>query len=402
MQTLPFIVSKPSTSTVPVETEASKSTEIKGAPFTQMLSQQMAQEDAKKALTKVNNELARANTQKKNADKTAIDNRTNANSLNENGVDAQWLASALAAKTGQEVTDGKVLLDTSQTDANAIADMPIAIANLQPAVITPAVSPVLAQDTPVAIATDGKAAIATPALHDGNLLAHRVDNTASKASINDASAQQKITELSEHQQPEQNQLVQAMVVESKLKNESDTMMSKAMLGMTEATTITTVSLHQPSAKFSASAIPTAGDNSINAYPGKTGWNEAVSQKVVWMVGATEQSAKLTLNPPELGPLEVIIQVNHEKADATFISENPVVRKALEEGISTLRQLMGEAGVELGQANVNTSKQQQASQQSHREQIARQHMNDVNAHIETDSTSKPNMVRQTNGLVDIFA
>ena len=65
---------------------------------------------------------------------------------------------------------------------------------------------------------------------------------------------------------------------------------------------------------------------IQAYPGKTGWNEAISQKIVWMVGASEQSATLTLNPKDLGPLQVVIQVNNEKADATFISENPEVRK----------------------------------------------------------------------------
>lgn len=151
-----------------------------------------------------------------------------------------------------------------------------------------------------------------------------------------------------------------------------------------------------------SSLP-GSSNLIEAYPGKSGWDQAISQKVVWMVGSAEQSATLTLNPPELGPLQVVISVNNEKADTTFISENPDVRKALEDGIPALRDLMSEAGVQLGQANVSTGRQQEAFQQSRGEQRNLAHSP---SGLVAQDDDKPQTGRVTtrvqNGLVDTFA
>ena len=76
---------------------------------------------------------------------------------------------------------------------------------------------------------------------------------------------------------------------------------------------------QPAAQvnMALSTQQAASTNVISAYPGKPGWDQAISQKVVWMVGAGEQSATLTLNPPDLGPLQVVIHVHNDQADATF-------------------------------------------------------------------------------------
>lgn len=146
----------------------------------------------------------------------------------------------------------------------------------------------------------------------------------------------------------------------------------------------------------------ASSNVINAYPGKTGWDQAISQKVVWMVGAKEQTATLTLNPPDLGPLQVVINVNNDKADTTFISENPEVRKALQDGISTLRGLMDQAGVQLGQANVSTGKQQQDFQQAAKERSLQHTRENASAEPVEAPAVMRNISRANNGLVDIFA
>jgi flagellar hook-length control protein FliK len=143
-------------------------------------------------------------------------------------------------------------------------------------------------------------------------------------------------------------------------------------------------------------------NSITAYPGKAGWDQAISQKVVWMVGSAEQSATLTLNPPDLGPLQVVVSVNNDKADTTFISENSEVRKALENGIPTLRNLMGQAGIELGQTNVGTGKQQQEFQQAARERLASQMPTNIAPQSAEKQTMTSAASRINNGLVDTFA
>jgi flagellar hook-length control protein FliK len=96
--------------------------------------------------------------------------------------------------------------------------------------------------------------------------------------------------------------------------------------------------------------------------GTPAWDQALGQKVVWMVAGEQQSASLTLNPPDLGPLQVVLTVSNSQANATFIAAQPEVRQALEAALPKLRDMLGEAGIQLGQANVNsgTPNQQQGS------------------------------------------
>jgi flagellar hook-length control protein FliK len=146
-------------------------------------------------------------------------------------------------------------------------------------------------------------------------------------------------------------------------------------------------------------------NNIAAYPGKSGWDQAISQKVVWMIGAGEQSATLTLNPPDLGPLQVVIRVHNDQADTTFLSDNAEVRRALENGFPTLREKMNESGIQLGQANVSTNSQsQQSFQQATQGQFIRQASGAlVNDLPQMDVNSEGGPVNYvSNGLVDTFA
>jgi flagellar hook-length control protein FliK len=155
---------------------------------------------------------------------------------------------------------------------------------------------------------------------------------------------------------------------------------------------------------SVETMPQLGSsNTINAYPGKTGWDQAISQKVVWMLGAQEQSATLTLNPPDMGPLQVVIHVHNDQADTTFISDNAEVRQALQDGMDNLRNKMNESGIQLGQANVSSGGQMQQQFQ----QTAQQSRSDASfgkntsvSTIEQVSSAKA-LVRTANGLVDTF-
>jgi len=162
--------------------------------------------------------------------------------------------------------------------------------------------------------------------------------------------------------------------------------------------------YQPVAQMNATipVLQVGSTNYINAYPGKTGWDQAISQKVVWMVGAGEQSATLTLNPPDLGPLQVVINVNNDKADTTFISNNAEVRQALQDGMANLREKMGESGIQLGQANVSSGGQsQQDFQQAKQNRPDLQLNNNVPALSIEKPTNVSTLVRVANGLVDTF-
>ncbi|MBO9535835.1 flagellar hook-length control protein FliK [Herbaspirillum sp.] len=118
-----------------------------------------------------------------------------------------------------------------------------------------------------------------------------------------------------------------------------------------------IAANQPQAVFGA-----AYTDKIQPNVGSAGWDQAVGQKITWMVSGGIQSASLTLNPPDLGPMQVVLNVHNAQADATFITAQPEVKQALEAAMPKLREMMDQAGIQLGQATVNTgmSNQQQGA------------------------------------------
>ncbi len=144
---------------------------------------------------------------------------------------------------------------------------------------------------------------------------------------------------------------------------------------------------------------------IEAYPGKTGWDQAISQRVLWMVGSGEQAATLTLNPPDLGPLQVVVSVSNGQADASFTSDNAEVRRALQDGIEHLREKMRESGVELGQTNVQSGEQsRQTFEQATQNRATGQRHSERFASQNASATQSASQVQYkvSNGLVDTFA
>ncbi len=99
---------------------------------------------------------------------------------------------------------------------------------------------------------------------------------------------------------------------------------------------------------------TQGSDRIPARLGTTAWDNQVSQKVVWMVAGADQSATLTLNPPDLGPVQVVLNVNNDQATVAFSSATPEVREALENAMPRLREMLSDAGVTLGDASVSAN------------------------------------------------
>ena len=102
--------------------------------------------------------------------------------------------------------------------------------------------------------------------------------------------------------------------------------------------------------------------------GASGWDDALGQKVLWMVSSQEQVAELSLNPPDLGPLQVTLSISNDQATATFVSQHADVRQALEAALPRLREMMAESGISLGGATVSSGgdgSQQQGFERQHR-------------------------------------
>ena len=127
----------------------------------------------------------------------------------------------------------------------------------------------------------------------------------------------------------------------------------------------------PAAPASLAAVQAAATASeqLTARVGTTAWENQVGQKVIYMVGSEEQTASLTLNPPDLGPMQVVLSVSGDQASVTFSANQQEVRQALENSLPRLREMMSESGIALGNATVNSGMQdnRQAQDQSARGQ-----------------------------------
>jgi flagellar hook-length control protein FliK len=174
----------------------------------------------------------------------------------------------------------------------------------------------------------------------------------------------------------------------------------------EPLAVTALAQAQPAVMEAVQAAAAAAEG-LSARVGSEAWENQVGQKVVYMVGSEEQTASLTLNPPDLGPLQVVLSVTNDQASVTFSANQEEVRQALENALPRLREMMSESGIALGNATVNAGMPdgRQAQEQSARNGngFGRGRGEKVNAADEP--VSRPvtrTAVLGDRGMVDTFA
>lgn len=153
-------------------------------------------------------------------------------------------------------------------------------------------------------------------------------------------------------------------------------------------------------------------HTISPHIGTRDWSQSIGQKLIWMNNNGEQSALLTLNPPDLGPLQINLSVNNQFVDASFISSNLSVREAIEAAVPRLRELMDNAGMSLSGFSVGAeaagSHKQffQADSQDRNSSGSKNPMhflNDNNSNAGSNFATRNRGTELTsgNGLVDTF-
>jgi flagellar hook-length control protein FliK len=97
------------------------------------------------------------------------------------------------------------------------------------------------------------------------------------------------------------------------------------------------------------------------------WQQAVSERVVWMANHDLQAAEIKLTPAHMGPIEVRIALHQDRADVWFATTSQPVREALEASLPRLRDMFSQQGLQLGQAAVTSDSgqgQQSSAYQEH--------------------------------------
>ncbi|MFA7669055.1 MAG: flagellar hook-length control protein FliK [Burkholderiaceae bacterium] len=119
-----------------------------------------------------------------------------------------------------------------------------------------------------------------------------------------------------------------------------------------------------------------------------------------------QVAELRLDPPELGPLRITINMSDNVAHAMFSSPHAAVRQTVENALPQLQQMLEQAGISLGQANVNDQRQSEHAFQGNADQGQPQANGLGGANGSSAGTQEGgvhgNRPSNPNALVDTFA
>ncbi len=156
---------------------------------------------------------------------------------------------------------------------------------------------------------------------------------------------------------------------------------------------------QPQSNSSTSGLMLL--NRVDVPVQQAAWGEAVGNRLIMMVNDKIQSANIHLNPAELGPIEVKININHDQASVHFVSNNSVVRDAIEDAFPRLKEMFSQNGISLSDANVSQQSSQQSSSNSRNEHES-QTVSDTDL-LETDEpqgeSRQPNII--DTGFVDHY-
>lgn len=145
---------------------------------------------------------------------------------------------------------------------------------------------------------------------------------------------------------------------------------------------------------------------VSTPAGQRGWATEIGNQVSWMLGRNESKAELVLTPPSLGKLGVSIHVNGDQTTAHFVAATQAARDALEQAMPRLREVLQQAGINLGQTNVSTSGEQRphdgGGDSGQRGGWGSSGRSDAGDMASTGASTTTSWVRSGNGVIDTFA
>ena len=120
------------------------------------------------------------------------------------------------------------------------------------------------------------------------------------------------------------------------------------------------------------------------------WNQELGSRIVWMNNQGISSAEIKMNPQNMGPITVRIDMNQDQATIAFTAQNSEVRTALENSIPKLREMLSSQNVGLADVNVSQQSSTSTSSDSNKQQTA-QMMMDASTNGQGNRQNNPEVV-----------
>lgn len=126
------------------------------------------------------------------------------------------------------------------------------------------------------------------------------------------------------------------------------------------------------------------------------WGDHFNQQILWLGQQKIKAVIIKINPQELGPLEVSVNVKKDDATVNITLQRAQIHEVIENAIPRLREMMAEQGLNLIQVNIESNQQRQNSQQWHNTLLENIDTNEVEA------SEEPIKIIESRNLVDYFA
>ncbi len=88
---------------------------------------------------------------------------------------------------------------------------------------------------------------------------------------------------------------------------------------------------------------------------------AVKDKVMVMINQKIKQLDIRLDPPELGSMQVRLNLQNEQAAVNIVVQNQQAKEALEQNLHKLKDMLADSGVDVGDANIEQRQQQSEAQ-----------------------------------------
>lgn len=121
--------------------------------------------------------------------------------------------------------------------------------------------------------------------------------------------------------------------------------------MTNVSAVNLATTSMPAVDNAAVTTPTLSSTLAIPVQQHNAWSQGVTERVAWMVQGNFQTAESKLNPANLGPLEIKLSIQDDKASVTFITNHAPVREALDAAMPRLRDMLESQGLNLADVNV---------------------------------------------------
>ncbi len=132
-----------------------------------------------------------------------------------------------------------------------------------------------------------------------------------------------------------------------------------------------------------------------------GWGDELGDRVAVHLAQGGRSAELRVNPADLGPVEMRVSIDRDRATVSFVSHDAAVREAIQEAMPRLRDAFSAQGLQLVEARVGAdagSGQQSRGSPMLTPTFGLEHPIGDNL----DEVAEPRIMRTDGGLLDTYA